>query len=143
MVILFLGLNTSNFLNKSIASSDAFGKKLVNPLLLVMLIDCKMFYAKSLSKLSTSSWLGLPVSSNTLSIWFNVDVPGNMALPTIISPRMQPTLHISTALVYFLLPNNISGALYHLVATYSVRTGAYPSSSLIATDLANPKSATF
>ena len=40
---------------------------------------------------------------------------------------MQPTDHISTALVYLVEPNNISGALYHLVATYSVRTGGEPS----------------
>jgi hypothetical protein len=39
---------------------------------------------------------------------------------------MQPIDHISTAFVYFVLPNNISGALYHLVATYSVKTGGEP-----------------
>jgi len=39
---------------------------------------------------------------------------------------MHPTDHISTALLYYVLPNNISGALYHLVATYSVNTGAEP-----------------
>jgi hypothetical protein len=38
-------------------------------------------------------------------------------------------------------PNNISGALYHLVATYSVSTGIGPSSEH-ATDLTKPKSAT-
>jgi hypothetical protein len=30
---------------------------------------------------------------------------------------MHPNDYMSTALVYFVLPNNISGALYHLVAT--------------------------
>ena len=54
-------------------------------------------------------------------------VPGKIAFPVISSPRMQPTDHISTALVYLVEPNNISGALYHLVATYSVRTGGEPS----------------
>lgn len=34
---------------------------------------------------------------------------------------MQPNDHISTAYVYLVDPSNISGALYHLVATYSVR----------------------
>jgi len=33
---------------------------------------------------------------------------------------MQPTDHTSTAFEYFYEPNRISGALYHLVATYSV-----------------------
>lgn len=54
-------------------------------------------------------------------------VPGKMAFPVISSPKIQPTDHISTALVYLVEPNNISGALYHLVATYSVKTGGDPS----------------
>ena len=33
---------------------------------------------------------------------------------------MQPTAHMSTALVYSHHPTRISGALYHLVVTYSV-----------------------
>jgi len=56
------------------------------------------------------------------------------------SPTIQPILHISTALAYFVDPRRISGARYHLVATYSVLTGLSPS-SVTATDLANPKSA--
>ena len=55
---------------------------------------------------------------------------------------MHPILHISTAFEYFALPNRISGALYHLVATYSVFTGS-SSPSCTATDLARPKSASF
>jgi len=57
-----------------------------------------------------------------------------------ISPKMQPIDHISTAVVYFEEPNNISGALYHLVATYSVRIGIYPSFTDWWIDLASPKS---
>jgi hypothetical protein len=63
-----------------------------------------------------------------------------MALPLIISPSMQPTDHISTALVYCVEPNKISGALYHRVATYSVRM-AFSSTGLKRL-LARPKSAT-
>jgi hypothetical protein len=44
-------------------------------------------------------------------------------LPVINSPKMHPTDHISTALVYFVDPKRISGALYHLVATYYVKIG--------------------
>lgn len=48
---------------------------------------------------------------------------------------------MSTPLVYVCDPNNISGALYQRVATYSVRTGEGASYGH-ATDLTNPKSAT-
>ena len=65
-----------------------------------------------------------------------------MAFPTINSPSIQPTDHISTALEYLVDPNRISGARYQRVATYSVKTGASPSSYFYAIDLANPKSAT-
>lgn len=78
--------------------------------------------------------------SRILSIWLRVDEPGNIAFPVINSPMMHPTDHISTALEYLVEPSRISGARYHLVATYSVRTGG-PSSSLVAIDLAKPKSA--
>ena len=47
-----------------------------------------------------------------------------MAFPITNSPKIQPTDHISTALEYLHEPNNISGALYHLVATYSVNIKA-------------------
>ena len=72
-----------------------------------------------------------------------MDVPGNNAFPTISSPRIHPIDHISTALVYLVDPNKISGALYQRVATYSVITGILPSLSDKATDLAKPKSANF
>ena len=54
---------------------------------------------------------------------------------------MQPTDHISTALVYFEEPSKIYGALYHLVATYSVMMGYEMDWLIEATDLASPKSA--
>jgi len=57
-----------------------------------------------------------------------VELPGKMAFPMISSPKMHPTDHISTDLAYFVDPRRISGALYHLVATYSVKIGALPSS---------------
>lgn len=47
-----------------------------------------------------------------------------MALPKYNSPKIHPTDHISTALVYFDDPSNISGALYQRVATYSVIIGS-------------------
>lgn len=50
-----------------------------------------------------------------------VEFPGNIAFPKINSPKIHPTDHISTALEYWVDPNKISGALYHLVATYYVK----------------------
>jgi hypothetical protein len=55
---------------------------------------------------------------------------------------MHPTDHISTAFEYFVEPNKIYGALYHLVATYSVRLGS-PTSFGQFKERANPKSPTF
>lgn len=54
---------------------------------------------------------------------------------------MHPTDHISTAFVYLEEPNKIYGALYHLVATYSVIIGYEIDWLIEATDLASPKSA--
>ena len=65
-----------------------------------------------------------------------------MGLPRSNSPRMQPMLHISTPFVYVWDPSSISGARYHLVATYSVKIGA-GALSVHATDRTKPKSATF
>ena len=89
----------------------------------------------------TSSRVGLPNSSRMRSSWFKVEFPGKIAFPRYISPRMQPIDHISTAFVYLLDPSSISGALYHLVATYSVMMGSATDWLTEAMDLANPKSA--
>ena len=42
-----------------------------------------------------------------LSIWLSVEEPGNKGLPIIISPRMQPKLHMSTPLVYLKRDNHM------------------------------------
>jgi hypothetical protein len=49
--------------------------------------------------------------------WLIVELPGKTALPRSISPRMQPTDHMSTPNVYRLDPIKISGARYQRVAT--------------------------
>ena len=67
--------------------------------------------------------------------------PGNRGLPFNISAKMHPTLHTSMAFVYSLNVSIISGARYHLVATYSVMNPEL--SSVDAADLASPKSQTF
>jgi len=70
-----------------------------------------------------------------------VELPGKIDFPLISSPSIQPTDHISTALEYFVEPNKIYGARYHLVATYSVRFGS-PASLGQLSERASPKSAT-
>lgn len=77
------------------------------------------------------------------SSWFKVEFPGKIAFPRYIYPKMHPIDHISTALVYLLDPSRISGALYHLVATYSVIMGSATDWLTDAIDLASPKSANF
>lgn len=73
---------------------------------------------------STYSRVGFPSSSRMRSSWFKVEFPGKIAFPRYIYPKIQPMDHMSTALVYLLDPSSISGALYHLVATYSVIIGS-------------------
>lgn len=65
----------------------------------------------------TSSSLGLPQISMIFSSWFIVLEPGTSGLPTNISAMMQPSAHMSTALVYEVDPSRISGARYQRVAT--------------------------
>ena len=67
-----------------------------------------------------STEFGLPKRVRILSTWLSVLVPGKIALPLHISPMIHPMDHISTGLWYLLEPKMISGALYHLVAMYSV-----------------------
>lgn len=45
-------------------------------------------------------------------------LPGNKCFLPSISANIQPTDHMSTAVPYSIKANIISGALYHLVATY-------------------------
>lgn len=54
---------------------------------------------------------------------------------------MHPILQMSMAFEYLFDPRRISGALYHLVATYSVKTGGWPVKSEFLTVRASPKSA--
>lgn len=82
-----------------------------------------IYLPKSVFNALISDKDGGPVQVKTLYIWFKVEFPGKNGLPLIISPNRHPKLHISIAFEYFLEPNKISGARYHLVAIYSVRIG--------------------
>lgn len=80
---------------------------------------------------------GVPRYSQISYIWFLVSVPGRKGFLCNISAKMQPTLHISTEVVYWLALKRSYGALYHLVATYYVRTFAF---TFLNNGLASPKS---
>ena len=102
---------------KSMASGEAEGKMFLSFFCLVGGSCSSMVAAKGEFIESMSSGVGLPVISRTLSSWFRVEVPGKKGFPMSNSARIHPTLHMSTPFEYLLDPSNISGALYHLVAT--------------------------
>lgn len=90
-----------------------------------------MFFTSSINPLAISDLraeiselIGLPVMVKINSTWWVVELPGNKGFPLIIYAAMHPTLHISAIWLYSFDPNNTSGALYHLVATFSVNTAA-------------------
>lgn len=73
----------------------------------------------------------------TLSNWSISLLPGNSASLFNSSAKMQPTDHMSIAVVYSFAPSNSSGALYHNVTTSCVMLPMG-----LPYFLANPKSAT-
>lgn len=83
---------------KSMKSDEEFGKKLAKLFFFCMEMLSSTCWAREALIMSSSSCFGRPMSSIIFSIWFSVEVPEKMALPSIISPKMQPTLHISTDL---------------------------------------------
>lgn len=54
-----------------------------------------------------------------------LELPGKRGFPLSSSGIMHPRAHISMDLSYVLEPTNSSGALYHLVDTYSVKLGSF------------------
>lgn len=136
------GLNTNKFFNRSNASYEAPGKNEEKDFFLGILVLEIILAAKGDYIDYISFWDGLPINYKILYIWFKVEFPGKIDLPFINSPSIHPTDHISTALEYFVEPSKIYGALYHLVATYSVKLGS-PTSLGQFKERANPKSATF
>ena len=96
------------------------------------------FRAFSLPMYLRSYWDGVPKMEMILWIWSRKSYPGNRGVLPRSSAIMQPTDQMSTAFEYSLAFNITSGALYHLVTTYSVfssYSSVYP--------LANPKSQIF
>ena len=93
---LFDGLNYRSFYKRSKASESAFGKNVLKFFCFLITILPIMLGAKVASIESISNAFGFPNSYRILSIWLRVLVPGKIALPLIISPRIHPTDHIST-----------------------------------------------
>ena len=138
---LLSGLKTKRCFKRSRASSEAIGNIELKVFFFGMFVLDMIFAARGDSIASISFWDGLPTSSKIFSIWFRVEFPGKIDFPLINYPKIQPTDHMSTAFEYLVDPKRISGALYHRVATYYVRTCS-PFSLGQLIDLANPKSAT-
>ena len=113
------------------------GNMELNVFFLGMLVLAMMLAARGDSIDYISFWEGRPINSKIFSIWLSVEFPGKMDFPLISSPKMQPTDHMSTAFEYLVDPSKISGALYHLVATYSVSTCSLLSLGQLI-DRANP-----
>lgn len=76
----------------------------------------EMMFAAKGDSIDSISWfnykkftftVGFPVTSRILSIWFKVEFPGNMALPSMSSPKIHPTDHMSTAFEYCVEPKRI------------------------------------
>jgi hypothetical protein len=118
-VIRFSGSKMRNFFNKSIAYG---GAKLNN---LEKSLPFFLFFGKLFINFLLSSGMclilsrsGVPRYSQMSYIWFLVSVPGKNGFLCNIYAKIQPTLHISTEVVYWAALNNNSGARYHLVATY-------------------------
>lgn len=123
MVYLFYGLNYRVLIRRSIASSEQEGNHYFLFKGFIFESSSSISFPKSVLRALISDKDGGPVHIKTLSIWLSVELPGKRGLPLIISPSKQPKLQISIALEYFLDPNKISGARYHLVAIYYVKIG--------------------
>ena len=60
---------------------------------------------------------GIPKHSQMIVIWSLVEFAVKIGFLNSIYAKIQPKLHISTAVVYYVYPSNNSGGLYHLVVT--------------------------
>ena len=85
------------------------------------------------------SSVGMPHSSNILAIWSTSFLPCRRGSLVINSPNIHPMLHVSTLLLYVLVPRSSSGERYHNVTTSCVSC----SGGGLPTYLAIPKSAIF
>lgn len=108
-------------------------------LTLMLLMDPIMDIATSEFRETISSFWGFPLNARILYNWLRVEFPGNIGFPINISPNIQPMLHMSADLSYVWEPSRTYGALYHRVATYSVRIMSDPYLSVIRLR-ARPKS---
>ena len=93
------GLNWRHFLIKSRASGDAETNISAGPLTRSKGTESIIVDANGDLADDMSSGVGFPVHSRTRSSWFMVELPGKHGLPRHISPRMQPTAHMSTPFV--------------------------------------------
>jgi hypothetical protein len=98
-VYRWLGLNVNKCWSKFKAYGSILPKNVLNDFFLPIVIWFMHYDAINDWIDSISYLVGLPINYSIIYIWFNVELPGKMAFPVYISPSMQPTDHISTALV--------------------------------------------
>mmetsp|Transcript_23937 Transcript_23937/g.38375 ORF Transcript_23937/g.38375 Transcript_23937/m.38375 type:complete len:213 (-) Transcript_23937:362-1000(-) len=81
---------------------------------------------------------GVPRSSQVSCIWCSSALPGSIGFFSSSSPKLHPTDHMSTAVVYASAPRRSSGARYQRVTTFVVQGFCS-----LRNSRDNPKSASF
>lgn len=118
-LIRLLGSKTSILCNKSIARGFAVGYSLCSGTLAVYGREVMYMSDLGLSMKFISSFEGVPSTLNIIFNWDKQSVPGNIALRPSNSEKMQPTDHISMAVLYTPQHKRTSGARY-LLKIYDV-----------------------
>ena len=137
-VILLSGLKHSILVKRSESSGVMLGNKLIHFCFDLFGRDLIYLMASLFPMYFISSVEGVPKTEIILCTWSKKSSPGKRGVLPSSSAIMHPMDQISIALEYSLAFRITSGALYHLVTTYSV----FYSSSWTK-PLARPKSQIF
>jgi hypothetical protein len=136
------GSNRSKFIIRSISANVHALRVSCRPRILHRRLKLKflsMNWAPSEGRRSISFADGMPIHLRISYSWSTVLLPRKRGARRTNSARTQPALHISIDSLQVVIPRSPSGGLYHLDATYSVKTPSQtPSPSTFS--LAIPKS---
>lgn len=124
-VIRLSGFKSSILSSKSRASAGKVGKSSCKGTFSFTGSDSIYFKAYSFDMCFFVAVSGVPL---TLMMRFTCSIqcqPGNKIRPEIISAKVQPADHMSTALVYSCDESIISGARQNRVTTYSVKSSPF------------------
>ncbi len=137
-VIRLSGSNCNIWVNRSDNSGVIWGNNFYHFCLDLFGNDLMYLIASSFDMYLMSFDEGVPKTEIIRWTWSKKSSPGKSAVFPKSSAAIQPTDHTSIAFEYSLALRITSGALYHLVTTYSVF-----SSSSNSNPLASPKSHIF